>query len=261
MDSFVKARRIVVKVGTSTLTYATGNLNIRQVEVLCKTLADIKNSGVEVILVSSGAISVGVGKLRLPGRPEDTPSKQAAAAVGQCELMAIYDRQFMSYNLAVAQLLLIRHDVEDEKRRANVINTLSRLLQMGAVPIINENDTVATEEIEFGDNDSLSAIVAALAGADALVILSDIDGLFTADPRKDPSATLIGEVHRLTPEIRALAGDAGSERGTGGMVTKIHAAQICHEHGINMAIINGERPETLYDLLEGKSVGTRFIWE
>ena len=255
--------RIVVKVGTSTLAHAGGRLNIRRVELLCKVLSDLKNAGCEVVLVSSGAIGMGVGKLGLPGRPADMPGKQAAAAVGQCELMYTYDKLFGEYNHTVAQILLTADDIQDPRRSGYVHDTLERLLSLGALPIVNENDAVAVDEIgihtTIGENDSLSAIVAKLVNADTLVLLSDIDGLYTADPRKDPDATLIPVVETITPEIIALAGGAGSSLGSGGMATKLKAAQIATEAGIDMMITNGENPENLYALLEGQSIGTRFI--
>ncbi|NLT58852.1 MAG: glutamate 5-kinase [Clostridiales bacterium] len=260
MKSFKEARRIVVKVGTSTLTYETGRMNIRRIEQLCKVLADLKNSGREILLVSSGAIAVGVSKLRLPSRPSDTPTKQAAAAVGQCELMAMYDHCFQAYSHVPAQVLLTHEDVNYEQRQTNIVNTISRLLALDTIPVFNENDTVAVEEIAFGDNDTLSAVVAEMAQADALVLMSDIDGLYTADPRTDPQARRIEVVTQLTPELMALAGSAGSSRGTGGMVTKLRAAEIACRAGIPMAIVNGEAPELLYELLDGAGVGTRFIW-
>lgn len=254
--------RIVVKVGTSTLAHTGGRLNIRKVELLCKVLSDIKNAGHEVVLVSSGAIGMGVGKLGLPGRPGDMPGKQAAAAVGQCELMYTYDKLFSEYSHVVAQILLTADDIRDQRRSGHVHDTLERLLAWKALPIINENDAVATDEIgiqtTIGENDSLSAIVATLVKADLLVLLSDIEGLYTADPRKDPNAKLIPLVEEITPDILALAGGAGSNMGTGGMATKLRAAQIVMEAGIDMVITNGEHPETLYDLSEGKAVGTRF---
>ena len=251
--------RIVVKVGTSTLAYATGRMNLRRIEQLCKALSDLKNMGHEVVFVSSGAIAMGVGKLSLKERPKDMPGKQAAAAVGQCELMYAYDRLFSQYSHVIAQVLLTGSDVEDEKRRENVHNTLMRLLEMGALPVINENDTVATEEIVIGDNDTLGAIVASAVQADLLILLSDIDGLYTADPHKNPDAKLIPVVEELTDEICALAGGNGTALGTGGMVTKLKAAKICADAGIDMVIANGERPEILYDIMDGKSVGTRFM--
>ena len=261
VNSFKNAQRIVVKVGTSTLTYETGRLNIRRVEQLCKVLVDIKNSGREVLLVSSGAIGVGFGKLRLRERPSDTPTKQAAAAVGQCELMAMYDRCFQEYNHVAAQVLLTHDDVTDLQRHINIVNTISRLLELDTIPVFNENDTVAVDEIAFGDNDTLSAVVAEMANADALVLMSDIDGLFTADPHDDPDARLIDVISKLTPELFTLAGAAGSARGTGGMVTKLRAAEIACRAGIPMAIVNGSTPDILYDLFDGVPCGTLFIWE
>ena len=251
--------RIVIKVGTSTLTHATGKLNIRRVEKLCKVMSDLKNAGHELILVSSGAIAMGVGKMNLTRKPDDVPTKQALAAVGQCELMYVYDKLFSEYHHTVAQLLLTGSDVEDSQRHMNFQNTLFRLLQLGALPIVNENDTVATAEIAVGDNDTLGAIVAVNIRAELLVLMSDIEGLYTADPRKDPSAELIPEVRELTPELLALAGDAGSELGTGGMVTKLRAAGMCMEAGCDMIITNGVRPEDLYRIAEGEAVGTRFV--
>ncbi len=250
--------RIVVKVGTSTLAHATGRMNIRHVEDLVKVLSDLKNAGHEVILVSSGAIGMGVGKLNLPGKPSDMPTKQAAAAVGQCELMYTYDRLFLQYNHTVAQILLTGEDVDHAERRQNFENTLERLLELGALPIINENDTIATAEIKVGDNDTLGAIVACSAHADLLVLLSDIEGLYTADPRKDPEARLIPVVEEVTPEIEGLAGGVGSGLGTGGMATKLRAAKMVTAAGCDMIITNGERPQVLYDAADGKAVGTRF---
>lgn len=250
--------RIVVKIGTSTLAHPTGRLNIRHVEQLVKVLSDLKNAGHETILVSSGAIGMGVGKLNLPGKPQDMPTKQAAAAVGQCELMYTYDRLFAMYNHTVAQILLTGEDVEHPDRRRNFQNTLERLLEMGVLPVINENDTVATAEIKVGDNDTLGAIVACCVGADVLVLLSDIQGLYTADPHINPDAQRIDRVDHISPEILALAGSAGSTLGTGGMATKLRAAQMVMEKGCDMVIAHGEHPELLYDMVEGKPVGTRF---
>ena len=250
--------RIVIKIGTSTLTHGTGHLNIRRVEGLCKVISDIKNSGHEVILVSSGAIGMGVGKLGLRSRPTDIPTKQAAAAVGQCELMYTYDKLFGEYHHAVAQLLITGDDVENEKRHSNFSNTLNRLLELGALPILNENDTVSTDEIVIGDNDTLAAIVAQSVKADLLVLLSDIDGLYTADPHSDPTAKLIPQITAIDDQILALAGGSGTNLGTGGMVTKLQAAKICLSCGCSMVITNGNRPENLYDILDGKSIGTMF---
>ena len=251
--------RIVVKVGTSTLAHSTGRMNIRHVEDLVKVLSDLKNAGHEMILVSSGAIGMGVGKLNLPGKPSDMPTKQAAAAVGQCELMYTYDRLFLQYNHTVAQILLTGEDVEHSERRENFENTMERLLELGSLPIINENDTVATAEIKVGDNDTLGAIVARCVKADLLVLLSDIEGLYTADPRKDPSAKLIPVVEEVTPEIEALAGGKGSALASGGMATKLKAAKLTAQVGCDMVIANGQRPAALYDIAQGKPVGTRFL--
>ena len=255
--------RIVVKVGTSTLAHATGRLNIQRMERLCRVLSDLKNAGHEIILVSSGAIGMGVGKLNLPGRPADMPSKQAAAAVGQCELMYTYDKQFTEYSHTVAQLLLTGEDIKSEQRSRNVRNTLSRLLELGALPIINENDAVATDEIgvenTIGENDSLSAIVAAAIGADLLVLLSDIDGLYDKDPRRHPDARLIPTVEWVDDELFTLAEDSSTGLGTGGMITKLRAAAIATEAGCEMVIANGGKPEVLYDIAAGRPAGTRFL--
>lgn len=250
--------RIVIKIGTSTLAHSTGKLNIRLAEELCKVISDIKNAGHEVIIVSSGAIGMGVSKLSLGKRPTDMPTKQAAAAVGQCELMYTYDRLFSEYGHTVAQILITGDDVENTERRCHFINTTERLLQLGALPIINENDTVATAEIAVGDNDTLAAIVAVSVKAEQLILLSDIDGLYSADPKKDENATLISEVESINERIISLAGGAGSSLGTGGMATKIKAAQICTRSGADMVIANGAHPENLYYILEGKRIGTRF---
>ena len=253
--------RIVIKLGTSTLAQKTGHINIRRVETLCKVISDIKNAGHEVILVSSGAIGMGIGKLGLSKRPEDIPSKQAAAAVGQCELMYTYDKLFSEYNHTVAQLLITGADVENDERHKNFSNTIYKLLEFGALPIINENDTVATEEIVIGDNDTLGAIVAKSINADLLILLSDIDGLYTADPHRDPSAELIVRVNKVDDRIYALAGGKGSALGTGGMVTKLNAAKICLDADCEMIIANGKNPLILYDIIDGKPVGTRFSRE
>ena len=251
--------RVVVKVGTSTLAHATGRLNIRRTSALCRVLSDLKNQGHEVILVSSGAIGMGVGKLGLREKPSDIPTKQAAAAVGQCELMYTYDRLFTEYNHTVAQILLTGADFSAEDRHENFNNTLCKLLEMNVLPIINENDTIATEEIRVGDNDTLSALVAVSAKAELLVILSDVEGLYSADPHKDPRAKLIEAVHGVTDEIMALGGGEGSSLGTGGMKTKLRAAQICNESGCDLIIANGEDPELLYGIIEGNAKGyTRF---
>ena len=251
--------RIVIKIGTSTLAYETGLLNIRRVEDLCRVISDLKNAGHEIILISSGAIGMGVGKLGLKDRPADIPGKQAAAAVGQCELMYTYDKLFGEYNHTVAQILLTKEDIEHKQRCENFRNTLFRLLELGALPIMNENDTVVTDETVIGDNDTLAAIVAANLEADLLILLSDIDGLYTCDPHKHPDASLLPVVKQLTPEILSLGEGKGSSLGTGGMKTKLHAAEIAMDAGIDMVIANGSRPEVLYRIARGDAIGTRFI--
>lgn len=250
--------KIVVKVGSSTLTYATGRINIRHMEEFVKVLSDLKNAGHEIILVSSGAIAMGMGKMDLSARPRDTAGKQAAAAVGQCALMYVYDKLFSEHDHSVAQILLTSEDLRDEKRHKNFENTLNRLLELHIVPIINENDTVTTEEISLSDNDTLSALVACSVGADLLILLTDRDGLYTANPSEDPGARLIGVVEEITPEIEALGGGSSSSLGTGGMITKIGAAKTVTAKGIDAVIANGHNPQLLYDILEGKQVGTLF---
>lgn len=259
MKKISERKRIVVKVGTSTLTHKTGMLNIRRVEQLVKTLADLQNAGHEVILVSSGAIGLGMGKLGLREKPKDTPGKQACAAVGQCELMYLYDNLFSEYSITVAQMLLTKY-ILLEDRRKNVENAMERLVSQGVIPIINENDTVAIDELELevGENDSLAAIVAKIAKADLLIIMSDIDGLYDKDPHKSDDAKLIPVVNEITDEIRSLAGGAGTKLGTGGMITKINAVEIAYEAGIDVVLMNGKHPKALYDLFEDKPVGTIF---
>ena len=251
--------RIVVKVGTSTLAYPTGCLDIRHVEILVKTLSDLKNAGHEIVLVSSGAIGMGIGRLSLKGRPEDMPTKQAAASVGQCELMSTYDKLFGEYNHIVGQILLTGSDFSHEDRKENFENTILRLIELGVIPVVNENDTIATDEISVGDNDTLAAMVACSVDADLLILLSDIDGLYTKDPHKSQDAQLIPLVMEITPEIKELAEGKGSGLGTGGMVTKLHAAEIAMNHGVDMVIANGARPRKLYNIVEGETVGTRFL--
>lgn len=256
-----EANKIVIKVGTSTLTHKNGKLNLRHLEGLCKTISDLQNSGKKIILVSSGAIGVGLGKLGLTERPDDTAKKQALAAVGQCELMFMYDKLFGEYNRTVAQVLLTADVVQEPISRKNAVNTFTELLNMDIIPIVNENDTVAVDELEgknFGDNDTLSAIVAALTGADTLVILTDIDGMYNGNPRLNPDATRIPVIDEITPEIEALAGGVGSSLGTGGMATKVKAAKIAVKDGINCCIISGDDTNNLYDLFDGRDVGTIF---
>ena len=257
-----QSRRVVVKVGTSTLTYENGKVNIRRLELLCKVLSDLHNSGKQIVLVSSGAIGVGMGKLKLKSRPKETRFKQALAAVGQCELMFLYDKFFGEYNNSVAQVLLTRDVVANEYSRQNVINTFQALLEMGIIPIVNENDTVAVDELigqNFGDNDNLSAIVADLVGADMLVILTDIVGLYDSDPRKNPDAKRIPVVTHIDDSIREMAGGSGSNRGTGGMATKITAAAAATSAGINCCVMSGNDPSKLYKLIDGEQLGTMFV--
>ncbi len=253
-------KRIVIKLGTSTLTHKTGRLNIRRMTNLIKVMADLQNSGKELIIVSSGAVGLGVGKLGLRERPSDTPTKQAAAAVGQCELMYLYDDLFDDYGIPVAQILLTNTIIENERRK-NVENTFERLISMGVIPIVNENDAVAIDELELeiGENDSLSAIVAKTAKADLLIILSDIDGLYDSDPHKNPDARLIPVVTEIDSHIEEIAGGAGSALGKGGMITKINAAKIANDAGIDMIIMNGDNPDKLYDLFDNTQAGTLFI--
>ena len=264
LNADLKPQRIVVKVGTSTLTRSSGSMNLQNMEHLTRTLADLKGMGHEIILVSSGAIGVGTKKLRLEERPTELRMKQATAAVGQCMMMHLYDKLFSEYNRTVAQILLTGDDVEDPIRAEHLSSTFSALLELGVIPVVNENDSVSSAEIEtgrckvLGDNDTLSAIVARLCGADLLVLLSDIDGLYDADPRTHPDAKLIHHVSAITPELRAMAGGAGTWRGTGGMATKLHAAQLALDAGIDMVISNGARMEELYDIVAGKNIGTRF---
>ena len=259
MRKISERKRVVVKVGTSTLTHRTGRLNIRRVENLVKTLADLQNAGHEIVLVSSGAIALGMGKLGMTKRPSDTPGKQACAAVGQCELMYMYDKFFAEYSIVVAQVLLTKY-VLLEDRRQHVVNSMERLLSQGVIPIVNENDTVAIDELELevGENDSLAANVATIANADLLVIMSDIDGLYDKDPHVHENANLIPEVGEITDDIRSLAGGAGSALGTGGMATKIKAVEMAHAADIDVVLMNGKNPHKLYDLFEDKPVGTLF---
>ena len=248
-------KRLVVKVGTSTLTYDTGKTNIRRMHKLVSVLSDIVNSGIEVALVTSGAIGVGVGKLGLKERPSDISGRQAAATVGQCELMFMYDKLFGEYGHTVGQLLITKSDVDSEERRKNLVNTFEKLFDYGAVPIVNENDSVAVDEIVYGDNDSLSAIVAKLVNADALIILTDIDGLYDDNPNENEDAKLISQVDEITDELIAVAGGHGSRFSTGGMVTKLHAAQIAMDAGIDTIVMNGAAPENIYKTHDEKQIG------
>lgn len=257
MIDLSEKKRIVIKVGTSTLAHSTGNLNIRRVSKLCEVFSDLKNSGKEIIFVTSGAQGVGAGRAGLRQKPKDIPGKQACAAIGQCELMHIYDREFSMHNHTVAQILLTRDVISNKIRKENVKNTFKTLLEMGILPVINANDTVSIEELDFDENDTLSAIVAQLCEADLLVILTDVDGLYDKNP-KLPDAKLIPEVSRITEDMIFAAQDKGSEFASGGMVTKLEAATIAKENGIPTVIIKGENPEILYDLFENKATCTVF---
>lgn len=251
---------IVVKVGTSTLTHSTGMLNIRKLEQLCRVLCDIENSGVKLILVSSGAVSAGWVKMGLSRSPDTVSEKQAAAAIGQCELMSMYDKYFMDYGYIAAQVLLTKDVVDIPLRRENAQSTLRLLLEGRSIPVINENDVVSFEGIKIGGNDILAAYVAALVQADLLINLSDVDGLFDRNPKEHPDAQLIPVVHEISDALQSIAGGAGTSRGTGGMRAKLDAAAICRDAGVPMVIANGANPDILYDIVAGAQVGTRFVW-
>ena len=257
------AKRIVIKVGTSTLTYENGNINLTRIERMTRVLSDLLNSGKEIVLVTSGAVGVGTSKLKLKKKPVTIREKQAVASVGQCELMHIYSKFFGEYSHIVGQVLLTKDVIEDKHIRKNVCNTFDTLLEHKIVPIVNENDTVAIDEIEnivkFGDNDNLSAIVAKLVDADLLIILSDIDGFYDSNPRENDEAVLLKEVKEITPELEACAGGAGSSLGTGGMITKLNAAKVVNNVGIDMILANGVNPSILLDIISGKEIGTLFV--
>ena len=261
----LRNKRIVIKIGTSTLTHETGKLNLRKMDQIARAAADIAGMGNELIIVTSAAISAGTAKLGLPERPKKLNEKMAVSAIGQAQLMHIYDTLFSEYNCTVAQILLTDENIENELSAANLSETFRTLLGMGVIPIVNENDSVTTAEIEvghqkiLGDNDTLSSIVAKLTNADLLIIMSDIEGLYDSDPRKNPDARLLHDVLDITPEIMEMAGGAGSRRGTGGMITKLTAAKTATEAGIDMVIINSDNIQNLYDLMDGKTVGTRFL--
>jgi len=250
--------RIVVKIGSNTLTHTTGKLDLRRMETLVRILSDFKNAGHEVILVSSGAVAAGIAKLGLGRRPESTEEKMALAAVGQAELMQVYEQFFGTYSHTVAQILMTKDVIDEPIRRTNAENTFRELLKLGCVPIVNENDSVSSEEIKFGGNDTLSAYVALVSHADILINMSDIDGLYDSDPRNNPDARLIDRVDEINDTVISYAGGAGTDRGTGGMITKIKAAQIVTEAGIPMLIVNGKNPQILYEISDGKHVGTYF---
>ncbi len=258
-ESFKYKKRIVVKVGTSSLSYANGRLNFQRIANLSYVLSALRNRNLEIVLVSSGAIGVGAGRLGMLNRPVELSKKQALAAVGQAELIKIYQKFFEGYNQTVAQVLLTKDIVTIPDRHQNAKSTLLKLMEMGIIPIINENDTISTYEIEFGDNDTLSANVAQLIEADLLILLSDIDGLYSADPKKEDKAEIIRSVDKITPELEKLASGTGTSFGTGGMVTKISAAKICIDANIDTIITNGNDPSIIFDILEGKEVGTHFV--
>ncbi len=255
------AKRIVIKIGTSSLTHENGKINLKKMEDLARVLTDLTNGGKEVVLVSSGAIGTGTQRLGLISRPSKLEMKQATAAVGQAVLMQLYQKLFGEYNQVVAQVLLTKDVVDDRIKRINARNTLCTLLELGVVPVINENDCISTAQIDgfrFGDNDTLSAMVAQLTESDLLIMLTDIDGLYTADPKKNKDAKLIHVVDSIDEKIVSRAGDAGSKFGTGGMMTKIAAAEIAISAGINTIVANGDNMDNIYDILEGKDVGTWF---
>ena len=258
LNDVAKAHRIVVKVGTSTLTYEQGTMNLKLIDRLAMVLSDLRNKGKEIILVSSGAIGIALGKLGLAEKPKDTKGKQAVAAVGQCELMFLYDKMFGEYNNTVAQILLTRDDIALPRRKRNIQNTVTTLIEMGIIPVVNENDTVSFDEIEIGDNDTLSAVVAELVNADLLVLFSDIDGLYDSDPHTNKDAKLLPVVYDVD-EVKGAAGGAGTSLGTGGMVTKLEAAERAVNAGIHMIIANGSNVDAMYDILNGKNVGTLFV--
>ena len=257
------AQRVVIKVGTSTLTHENGKINLRTIDCLVRVLSDLRGQGKDIVFVTSGAIGAGIGKLAWEKRPETIPEKQAVAAIGQCELMYLYDKLFSEYGHIIAQILLTKDVIENKHRKKNAINTFNKLLELGVIPIVNENDTIAIEEIEyadnFGDNDTLSAVVSKLIGADLLIILSDIDGLYDDDPKVNCNAKIIPIVKKVDKNIEKVAGGAGTKLGTGGMITKIAAAEIACNAGVNMIITKGDDPRILYDIFEGKQVGTLFI--
>ena len=258
-EALQKAKRIVVKVGTSTMTYATGKRNFSQIDRLARELSDLQNQGKEMILVSSGAVAVGVDRLGLPAKPNTIPGKQACAAVGQGVLMHTYEKLFADYGQIVAQVLITRTEAIDRHRYTNCRNTFMTLLQQGVIPIVNENDVVALDELKIGDNDNMSALVAGIVDADLVIILSDIDGLYTANPATHPDATLVHTVLEITPEVEASAGGVGSSRGTGGMATKIQAAKAATNSGIQLVIACGTEKNAIPRILQGEEIGTLFV--
>jgi len=257
MSVYTERKRIVVKVGTSTLTHATGKTNIARIAKLASVLSDLKNEGYEIILVSSGAIGIGASRLRLAERPSETKELQAAAAVGQCELMFLYDKLFSEYGVVVSQLLFTSDALYNSESKAHLIDTFNQLLEYDCLPIVNENDSVSVEELLNGDNDCLSAKVAKITDADLLILLTDTDGLYDSNPAENSNARLIERVEKIDENIRAIAGGAG-KKGTGGFVTKVKAAEIATSAGIPVVVTNGARPTDIYHILNGKSKGTYF---
>ncbi len=251
------AKRIVIKVGSSTLTHETGRMNLARADRLSMVISDLSNSGRIPTLVSSGSVALGVGRLQILPDKGDIQKKQAAAAVGQCELMSMYDRFFSAYGKQIAQILLTKDVLDNEERNKNAVGTFESLFSMGIIPIVNENDTISHEGIKFADNDMLASYVAPIISADVMIVLSDIDGLYDRSP-SDDGAKLISYVGEITPEIEAVAMPTGTKRGTGGMSTKLAAARYATSCGVPMIIANGKSPEILYDILEGKEVGTFF---
>jgi glutamate 5-kinase len=252
-------KKIVVKVGTSLLAYENGKINLQRMEKLVRVLADLSNSGREVVLVSSGAVGVGLGMIGLENKPDNLVMKQALAAIGQVGLIRLYQKFFDEYNLTVAQVLLTRDGIENSLRRKNARNTLNKLIEMGIMPVVNENDTVITDEIEFGDNDTLSAAVATLIQADLLLILTDTDGVFTADPHIHQSARKVPKVMKASNDLKDINLEGSSKMGSGGMASKIAAAELCREHNVDVVIADGADPSTIMDVLEGKDLGTFFV--
>ncbi|MDR0821089.1 MAG: glutamate 5-kinase [Oscillospiraceae bacterium] len=260
METSSEKKRVVIKAGTSTLAYQNGCLNLRRVEKLLRVLSDLKNSGKEIVFVTSGAVAVGMSKAGLAEKPSDMPGRQACAAIGQAELMNLYDREFAKYNHKSAQILMTRDVISNPERKANITNTFRKLLDMGVIPVVNANDCVSIENLDFDENDTLSAIVAGICGADLLVILTDVDGLFDRDPRL-PDAKLIPLVTRITADMLASVGDKGSSLSSGGMLAKLEAARIASEYNVDTIILKGDSPDNLYSLFEGENIGTLFKGE
>ena len=259
-EALKNKKRIVIKIGSSSLTHPeTGDLNMRKIEKLVRIISDLRGEGREVVLVSSGAIAAGRQALGFTERPKEITQKQAFAAVGQARLMMVYQKLFAEYNQTAAQILMTKNTMINKESRFNARNTFDELLKLGTVPIVNENDTVSTYEIQFGDNDRLSALVAALIGADVLMLMSDIDGMYTDDPNKNPDAEMIPLVRELTPELLAMGKDTGSSVGTGGMSAKLVAAQIATGSGSDMVIANAADLDVIYEILNGEEKGTLFV--